>query len=169
MRQKRQAGSGASSMWWLAVLPLVLIFGIGLAACGGGASDEEIAQAERQGAAKERQRQRLNELEKELKNGLKDLKRGGGGTKPVPVPNPPSTSAPSPPSEGNCGGTLSVNSVTTCEFAENVRAAYESEVGSGSGTVSAYSPAREVYYAMSCTAGPPHECTGGDGAAVYFP
>jgi hypothetical protein len=35
--------------------------------------------------------------------------------------------------------------------------------------VSAYSPTTQQSYAMSCTAGEPHVCTGGNNAAVYFP
>ena len=148
----------------LLVLLVVALAGFALAGCGGGSSDEEIAEAEKRGAAKQAQRERLRDLEK----GLKNLRRGGqaGGSGSAP-PNP-SSSAPAP-TTSNCGGGTSVNSVTTCPFAENVRYAYEAEIGAGSGTVAAYSPARDITYQMYCTAGSPHECTGGDNAAVYFP
>jgi hypothetical protein len=59
-----------------------------------------------------------------------------------------------------------VGSNTTCEFAENVRAAYDSH---GPGTVDVYSPVTERNYSMTCTAGTPVECTGGNNASVYFP
>lgn len=169
VRMKKKLGS--RPVWLLVVLPVVLMLALGLAACGGGggASDEEISEAEKAGIAKERQKQRLDNLEAKLRRGLKDLKKGQGAK--GSAPNPPSTApAPAPSSsEGNCGGTLSVNSVTTCEFAENVRFAYEAEVGSGSGTVEAFSPARGIYYSMYCSGGSPVECTGGDEAWVSFP
>lgn len=172
MGVRMKARFGSRSVWHLTVLPLVLALSIGLAACGGGgASDEELAEAEKAGIAKERQKQRLDNLEAKLKQGLKDLKKGQGSK--GSAPNPPSTApapAPAPSSsEGNCGGTLSVNSVTTCEFAENVRFAYEAEVGSGSGSIEAFSPARGTYYSMYCSGGSPVECTGGDEAWVSFP
>ena len=66
----------------------------------------------------------------------------------------------------SCGGNLSVGPNTTCAFAENVRAAYESQ---GPGTVTAYSPVTHGTYSMTCTSGPPVACTGGNDASVYFP
>jgi hypothetical protein len=71
--------------------------------------------------------------------------------------------------EGSCGGSLSVGPNTTCEFAQNVENDYYAEIGSGSGTVDSYSPAKDRYYSMYCTSGSPHECTGGNNASVYFP
>jgi hypothetical protein len=79
----------------------------------------------------------------------------------VPVPAPT-------PSIESCGGELEVNSDTTCPFAENVEDDYFAEIGSGSGSIEAYSPVTETFYVMYCTASP-HECTGGHNAAVYFP
>jgi hypothetical protein len=69
-------------------------------------------------------------------------------------------------STGNCGGGLSVGPNTTCEFGENVRAAYEQ---SGSSVVEATSPTTGRTYTMYCTSASPHACTGGNNAAVYFP
>lgn len=67
---------------------------------------------------------------------------------------------------GNCGGGLSVGPGTSCGFAANVRAAYES---SGSSVVRAFSPATGSSYTMYCTSSSPHVCTGGNNATVYFP
>jgi Glucodextranase, domain B len=66
----------------------------------------------------------------------------------------------------NCGGGLAVGANTTCAFAENVRSAYDS---SGPGTVMAYSPVTNRTYAMTCSAGSPVVCTGGNDASVYLP
>lgn len=68
--------------------------------------------------------------------------------------------------ETSCGDELSVGPDTTCAFAENVRSAYDD---SGPGTVTAYSPVTNKAYAMTCTDRSSVVCTGGEGAAVYFP
>jgi hypothetical protein len=66
----------------------------------------------------------------------------------------------------SCGQDLSVGPNTTCPFAEDVRAAYESH---GPGVVEAYSPVTGQTYAMSCSAGSSVVCTGANNASVYFP
>jgi hypothetical protein len=66
----------------------------------------------------------------------------------------------------SCGGELSVGPDTTCPFAEDVRAAYESH---GPGVVDAYSPVTNQTYAMSCSSGSEVVCTGGNNASVFFP
>jgi hypothetical protein len=66
----------------------------------------------------------------------------------------------------SCGGELSVGPNTTCAFAENVRSAFASQ---GAGVVQAYSPVTHRMYSMTCVSGSTVECTGGNGASVYFP
>jgi hypothetical protein len=153
-------------------LPVLALTGLtalslGLSACGdSGASQDEIDAARQQGAAKARQQAKISQIQKELKE-LKKGKTGtssDGGVSPAPEGTPAA-----PPSPGNCSGSLSVNEHTTCGFAENVEGAYYEEVGSGAGTVIAYSPTTGRTYSMYCTAGSPHVCTGGNDAAVYFP
>jgi hypothetical protein len=147
------------------VLVATAMLSLGLSACGdSGASQEELESARKQGVAKARQQGKINQIEKELKN-LKKGKSGGPATGASPAPEGSSTAAGS----GNCSGSLSANQYTTCGFAENVEDAYYSEIGSGSGTVYAYSPTTGQTYSMYCTAGSPHECTGGNNAAAYFP
>ncbi len=137
-----------------------------LVACGSsGASKEELNEARLQGAAKAHQQAKITQIQRELKA----LRHGGHG-----APAPESGSAPAPEpvpagSTGNCGGGLSANEYTTCGFAENVEADYYSQIGSGSGAVDSYSPTTHHTYTMYCTAGEPHECTGGNEAAVFFP
>lgn len=148
-----------------ATLGVVLIAAVGLAACGGGASDQEIAAAEKRGRVQKAEKEKERKLEREihqLKKERDEEKRAGAASPAAAVP-------PAPPSErSSCGGGLSVGPDTTCAFAENVRSEYEIEIGSGSGTVYAYSEANDEIYEMFCTASP-HECSGAINATVYFP
>jgi hypothetical protein len=137
-----------------------------LAACGdSGASQEEIEAARQQGAAKAKQQAKISQIQKELK----ELKKGKGNNAATAVGSSPAPEGTSSSGSGNCGGSLSANGNTTCGFAVNVQQAYFEEIGSGSGTVLAYSPTTGQSYSMYCTAGSPHECSGGNDAAVYFP
>lgn len=165
MDRQRNFHSPARNLPAVAALAVAAL-SLGLTACGdSGASQDELEAARRQGAAKAQQQAKIHQIEKELKN-LKKGKAGtsGGSVSPAPEGTPTSTASP-----GNCGGSLSVNEHTTCGFAENVEDAYYEEIGSGSGTVYAYSPTTGQTYSMYCTAGSPHACTGGNDAAAYFP
>jgi hypothetical protein len=143
----------------ISLLGVVCAVGL-LVGCGdSGASKEELNEARRQGVAKERQRQKLDEVQKELKQ-LQNERGSDGGS---------STTAETPSETGNCGNGISTNSVTTCGFAENVESDYFEVIGSGSGTVYSYSPTTGRSYDMYCTGGSPHECTGGNNAYVSFP
>ena len=133
-----------------------------LSSCGSsGASQDELNEARTEGAKEAQQQAKIEKIEGQLKS----LKHGHG------APNQENTSgSPAPASNsGNCGGGLSVGPNTTCAFAENVEYQYFAEIDSGSGTVTAYSPVTEKLYTMYCTAGEPHECTGGNNASVFFP
>lgn len=151
------------------VAVLALTVTAGLAACGGGddAGSEEIAKAEKRGRHYRMEQERKRRIERELKELRKERNGGSGPPNQTPAPTP--TPAPAPESSRtSCGGSLSVGPDTTCAFAENVRYEYESEIGSGSGTVYAYSPANDELYEMYCT-GSPHECSGAINATVFFP
>jgi hypothetical protein len=94
---------------------------------------------------------------------------------PAPVAVPSPYYVPAPVTFSNCGGDaasggISVNSVTSCAFAENVESAWNSSGDSGSGTVTAYSPVTGQTYTMYCTpSGTGYEvCTGGNNAYVEF-
>lgn len=137
---------------------------LALGSCGSsGASQDELSEARTEGAKEAQQQAKIEKIEGQLKS----LKHGHG------APNEANTSGSSAPASGsgggNCGGSVSVGPNTTCAFAENVEYEYFSEIGSGSGTVTAYSPVTEKLYSMYCTAGEPHECSGGNNATVYFP
>jgi hypothetical protein len=158
----------AKSLTLLVVLMGLISLGVSLGGCGdSGASQDEIEAARKQGAAKAKQQANIRQIQmelQELKKGKsgKGAVPGAGGTSPAPEGSSSSVS-------GNCGGSVSANSVTTCGFAENVQQAYFEEIGSGSGMVYAYSPTTGQTYSMYCSSGSPHECTGGNDAAVYFP
>jgi hypothetical protein len=146
-------------------ISLVLVAGLSLVACGdSGASQEELSQAKRAGAAHAREQARIKQIQREIRK----LRHGGGESTTAGVPSGSSSGSTSGGSS-SCGGELSVGANTTCPFAENVEASYFNEIGSGSGTVIAYSPVTGKTYSMYCTAGTPHVCTGGDDASVYFP
>jgi hypothetical protein len=136
---------------------------LALASCGSsGASQDELNEARTEGAKEAQQQAKIEKIEGQLKS----LKHGHGA--PNQTNNTSGSPAPAGGS-GNCGGSLSVGPNTTCAFAENVEYEYFAEIGSGSGTVTAYSPVTEKIYSMYCSAGEPHECTGGNNATVYFP
>lgn len=135
---------------------------LAIASCGSsGASQDELNEARTEGAKEAQQQAKIEKIEGQLKA----IKHGHG----TPNQSNNSGSSAATGSGGNCGGELSVGSNTTCPFGENVEYEYYAEIGSGSGTVSAYSPVTEKLYTMYCTAGEPHECTGGNNAVVYFP
>lgn len=149
---------------------LVLLLAATVGGCGGSSepSEDRIAREREEAAASARQAERLRGLESQLRE-----ERGGGSGNESGADLAPS--APTPPSESSpdagptaCGGGLSVGPNTTCVFAQAVRDAYERSVGSGSGTVEAYSQATDQSYSMSCSDSP-HRCTGGNNASVYFP
>lgn len=94
---------------------------------------------------------------------------------PSPVAVPAPYYVPAPATFSNCGGDaasggISVNSVTSCPFAENVESAWDSSGDSGSGTVTAYSPVTNQTYTMYCTTSDTgyEVCTGGSNAYAEF-
>ena len=100
----------------------VIGLGLMLGACGdSAASQDEIDRARREGVAKARQQQKIDEIEKQLK-GLKRGRDGGGSPAPESGGSPPPSSGTF--NEGSCGGSLSVGPITTCGFAANVEADY---------------------------------------------
>lgn len=162
----RLDSSATSSKFLLLGFAALAALSLVLAACGdSGASQEEIEAARQQGAAKAKQQAKISQIQKELK----ELKKGRGSNSAAAVGSSPAPEGSSSSGSGNCGGSLSANGNTTCGFAANVQQAYFDEIGSGSGTVVAYSPTTGQSYSMYCTAGSPHECSGGNDAAVYFP
>ncbi|HYH57739.1 MAG TPA: hypothetical protein VD790_00770 [Thermoleophilaceae bacterium] len=154
---------------FLALASAVLVAGFG--GCGGDdsedVSEERISQERREAAQIARQEERVKQLERELR----ERQRGDGQAAPEPGPAPsaPPSSGTAPAGTTSCGDGVYVNSVTTCPFAHNVRAEYNSSGGSGDMTVEAYSAATGQRYVMTCSGGSPHVCFGGNDARIYFP
>lgn len=145
----------------------IAIVSLGVVACGSsGTSQEELNQAKREGASHARETARIKQIQREIRA---IRRHGGGNPNAIPAGAGSSGTASTATGTTSCGGELSVGPNTTCPFAANVRAAYEEEVGTGSGAVYAYSPVTKKLYEMLCTAGTPHVCTGGNDASVFFP
>lgn len=143
-----------------------------LAACGGQdePSAEQVAEIRREVLRELRAEQRQRAADRKLKDlerQLRALKRRER-RKPAKPPAAGGGSAPaqSASSGSSCGGGLSVNSVTSCPFAQNVAEAYRGSGGASS--IDVYSPVTGTTYTMSCGGGVPVVCTGGNGAAVYI-
>lgn len=168
----RQGGQtslpGVSRLRWMAVIALVAA-PLALAACGdSGASQDEIKEARRQGAARAQQQAKIHAIQKELRELRRDGKApSGDSTQPDSVA--PAPEGGSAGSSGNCGGGVSAGAYTTCGFAENVESDYYATIAPGAGSVYSYSPTTGRGYEMYCSAGSPHTCTGGNEASVSFP
>lgn len=140
----------------------------GIAGCGGddGPSDEELRQAREEGEKEGRDRERLRDLERKLREQEKNDDDGdsggdsGGGSPPRKSPSTSGT---------NCGDGVQAGPNTSCAFARNVRDEYYSAGGSGSITITVYSPTTDRSYAMECSGGSPHVCAGGNNASARFP
>jgi hypothetical protein len=136
-----------------------------LGACG--SSDQldadEVARikadARREALAEARSRDAVRETRR-LRRELDRLRNGGGSSG-----GHSSSGGSSSGGSTTCDAGLSVNSVTSCPFARNVRSTYESSGGASS--IDVYSPVTGETYRMSCTTGIPVVCTGGNDAAVY--
>ena len=158
---------------------LVLALSGAVVACGSDSNDQQSAQADEIARAKEEgRRQALNEqrvkaaseetkkLRREvnkLKKSTKTPSKQSAGSSTTGASSAPSASS-SP--GASCGDGLSVNSVTTCPFARNVRAAYEAS--GGATTLQIDSPVTGRSYTMRCSPGVTTVCSGGNHATVYI-
>lgn len=157
----------------------------GLAGCGGSSDDDEpsakevlaLQQAREQGRKEAQDEARAKKLARDaaaLRKEVAELRKGSKGEKGKSSSGSSSSAAaaaPKPAATGggtkSCGGGITVNSVTSCEFAQNVRDEYYRSGGSSS--ISAYSPATGQTYSLSCSGSSATTCSGGNGAQVIFP
>ena len=142
-----------------------------LTACGGSSapSADQVArikqQARRQTLAEVRRHKAERDLQ-QLRHDIDQLKsQRGSGSAPAPSGSSGAIASGAGGSTA-CGDGLSVNSVTSCPFARNVRDTYERS--GGAATIDVYSPVTSQTYRMSCSSGVPVVCSGGNGAAVYI-
>lgn len=154
---------------------LAFIAGCGSGGSSSSSSQDQINSARKQGAIDERARQKKAaeeraqaKLAREVARLKKQVnKRPGTTTTTTAAPGtPPASSAP-PSSSSSCGGNLSVGPNTSCAFGILVERAYF-QSGGGSGIVNAYSPVTQQTYVMTCTAGAPTICRGGNNASVFI-
>jgi hypothetical protein len=146
--------------------------------CGSGggtstSSQDKIDAARKQGVIEEKAREKkaaaeraqkklaleVAKLKKQVNKRPKTTTTAAGGT----------SGGTSPPasSSSNCGGNLSVGPNTSCAFGVLVERAYF-QSGGGSGLVDAFSPVTQRTYTMTCTAGAPTVCRGGNNASVFI-
>ena len=97
------------------------------------------------------------------------VQKANRGRKPRPGAKPPRapTSGGSTGGGGggtDCGGGVSVNSVTSCPFGNAVRDEFQSSGGGSS--IEVFSPVTKKVYTMNCSSGAPTVCSGGNGAVV---
>jgi hypothetical protein len=164
---------------------LVATVGLLIAGCGGGssgASQSEIAQAEKHA----RQEKTEKEKERRLERKLQTLERENREAKKrredkarqqqkaredvhVVSTVESSPAQPSTPSGTDCGDGVIAGPETSCGFALNTRSEYEREIGAGSGSFEAWSEDNEQWYSMYCSEGSEHECSGAISATVYWP
>lgn len=152
-------------------LALVAAVSVVFLGCGSNNDAKVASQAAAKAHAEDRAKaqnlaitRKQQQLQREL-NALKKKNKGGAGKKTSTT----STSTPSvtPSQSSSCGGNLSVGPNTSCAFGLLVMRAYFDN-GGGSGIVEAYSPVTQRTYAMTCTAGAPTVCRGGNNASVFI-
>lgn len=165
-------GGGAGLLMALAM--------VAASGCGGGTSESDQAAAIRAARADARREARAeakaqkaaddaNALQKEvdaLKKDRGSSKSSGSSSSSGGGSSSGGAAAPASSGTTSCGGGLSVNSVTTCPFAENVRGEYGSNPGASE--INAFSPATGKLITMRCSSGVTTICRGGNNAVVYI-
>lgn len=152
---------------------VLLVLGVSLLLSGcGSSSQSDLDKAKASGASEEAAKQKdalQQQAQDKLAAEVKKLKEAAAKAKKQAA-NPDSSAAKKvapAPQGSSCGGNLSVGPSTSCAFAANVEAAFYS-AGGGTNTVEVYSPVTATYYTMSCVAGVPSVCRGGNNAVVYI-
>jgi S1-C subfamily serine protease len=81
--------------------------------------------------------------------------------------SPGSTGSSANTSTTPCSATVSVGPETSCSFGLNVEAAWH-QAGGGNVDIEVYSSVTKQNYSMTCEAGAPSVCRGGNNAVVYI-
>ena len=164
---------------------LVVVLAIGASLLLSGCartSESDLAKAKAAGASEAAAKQKETALQEEqarLADEVKRLQEEAAKAKTQAATPSPSTAptvapvvpvvpvVPAVPRGASCGGNVSVGANTSCAFAFNVSSAL-SAAGGGSKTLSVYSPTTGKFYTMTCVAGIPTVCRGGNNAVVYI-
>jgi cell division protein FtsB len=158
----------------IAIIVLAMVLSLLLSGCNGSASESQLAQAKKSGAAAQAHKDQLKRQQREQAKLKAQLKRMQAQSKKHPAPQAPPatvTVAPPNPSRGgtSCGVNLSVGGDTSCPFAQYVASAYYQSSGGYVTLYDVYSPVTAKYYVMTCVPGTAAEvCTGGINAVVYI-
>ena len=151
------------------VVILLAVLGLCVFAAGcGGASDQDIENAKREGAKEAKQAEKLQEIQKGIAQLKKQRKKGNFKQTTAPPASTASTYTGSGPAK-TCSNGIGASSATSCDFAFNVAGEYGSNPGATS--ISAFSPVTGQDYSMTCSAwsGGGTVCRGGNDAAVFIP
>lgn len=153
-----------------------------ISGCGGGPSQDQLAQARQEGAAEASKAAEAEKAKAEQKKLAADVAAAAKAAKDAAEAAKAAADGRNPGSGGgtgpavnsgggggskSCGGNISVNSATSCPFAANVVSDWRSN-GGGSTSFWSYSPVTGKGYWMRCTAGIPTVCRGGNNAVVYI-
>jgi hypothetical protein len=153
---------------------VVLAIGASLLLSGcASTSQSDLEKAKAAGASEEAAKQSASaqqEAQAKLAAEVQKLKEQLATKAATAAPSPPSPAQPAQPAQPqgtSCGGNVSAGPNTTCTFALNVAAEFLTQ-GGGTRTVLVYSPVTNQDYSMSCVAGVPTVCRGGNNAVVYI-
>lgn len=168
----------------------VIAMALFLAACTGGASDAELAQARAEGSRAQAQQQAAEqqhdsqaslatEVQKLKEEASKAAEEKAAAEKAAADKAAADKAAADKAAADSaaadsaaaaqtpCGGVVSAGPTTSCAFAINVANSYLRS-GGGYTMVDAYSPVTGQWYTMTCTPGVPTVCRGGTAAVVYI-
>jgi hypothetical protein len=153
---------------WAAGLTVGL--SIVLAACGH-TSNQELAAAREagrsQGAAEQKAEAEKQQLEQDVANLRAQQEQLAKKMTAAAASPKVEREGTSNSGTQDCGGGVSVNSVTSCSFAQVVAQQWRN-YGGDTSTFEAWSPTTQRYYTMRCVSGLPTVCRGGNNAAVYI-
>lgn len=138
-------------------------------------SQSELEKAKAAGASEQAAKQKQASVDADIQKLKEDLARAkaqaatpsAAATSPGQAPVAPVAPRAQTAQGASCGGNISVAANTSCAFAFNV-ASELYDAGGGSRTLSVYSPTTGKYYTMTCVAGVPTVCRGGNNATVYI-
>jgi len=166
---------GGSQRWRrvrpLVVSAVVLVGAAAVSACGDGGgsspSQAELNAARKEGQQQARQQQQIKDLQQQLEDVEGDDEDSTDGSTTTTGSSSSGGSAAPFAGGTDCGQGIVAGPNTSCAFAINVAGDFNSS-GQPS-QVDTYSPTTGQTYTMTCIAGQPNVCRGGNNASVAFP